>query len=146
MKKSEFLKRAWSRIDRPSKWIQNAFYDGADRYCMVGAMQAEARRLRITSETAPAEISALFEDVRHDLEAQVHSGSCYGIEDYNDSHNWHELRATVMQLLGNYEQRERVELSVQESPVPADFTPQQPKVVHVKAKPTKTAQAEKEMA
>jgi hypothetical protein len=156
MKKSEFLKRAWSKIDSRDKWVQGAYHVG-DRYCMVGAIRAAAgeayadkvqhhRLGEIALRQADLdELRRIQNDVGCDLAMTLGQP----IEGYNDNHSWRMLRLHVLRLVANYEQREareaEIKLRLQENPV-QQFSPQ-PKVVHVKAVgPAKVTQAEKEMA
>lgn len=147
MKTSEFLKRAWGKIDRREKWVTNNYQLGT-RYCMVGAMDAiryEAfRELEATGENtseAYQKINLVYEEVRARL---MHNLGSH-IEAYNDSHTWEQLRNHVLAELELIEGEEQPEITVEVQPQPAFLKQQEPRVVRVQAT-QQVKQAEKELA
>lgn len=127
MKKSQFLRKAWKKINTPDKWVQYTYDDGHGRYCMVGALGASL--MEIVENDGD---DAVCERVENELRIQL-GGS---IENYNDSHTWSTLKRQVMKLLHQYE--------AEEAPPKVELIEQKPKVVR-RVKELAEKQVEKEV-
>lgn len=141
MKKSEFIKRAWSFIDAPRKWIAGEEKCG-NTYCSVGALKAAYRAL-IAEGVPEAEAMPLYIEVSQALSLDVRTS----IIDYNDSHSYGTVARWWTRVADKLSKAEaKVEVKVELQPQPTFLAPQQPKVVHVQAQEAKATEKQREMA
>lgn len=139
MKKSEFLKKAWSFIDTPTKWIRGDYRSG-ERYCSVGAMGAAYEYFR-EAGVPEEEIRDAFNLAYRDFTIMV-GGS---IESWNDhgTPGWQPLKTKWMRVIDRFQQEELAELAPQE--VPAGLIQKPVKVEHIKADAVAVPEKEREL-
>jgi hypothetical protein len=136
VKKSEFIKRAWSFIDERRKWIRGEEKVG-DTYCSVGALKAAYHQLMAEGMSAQ-EAAAAYRQARHELEAEIRGVSGRrSIMEYNDSREYIDVAKLWRRVIAR--------LSKEETPVKVELKEQQPKVVRATANP-QMAEKEKELA
>lgn len=119
MKKSEFLKRAWSFIDEPRKWITGSEKQG-DTYCSIGALKAAYHQL-MDEGMSEAEARRAYALARHELVSDV--GSIIG---YNDNTSYSKVSAWWKKVIDRASKEETPEIKV-------ELKPQQPRVVRATA-------------
>jgi hypothetical protein len=149
MKTSEFLKRAWGKIDHRDKWVRNHYQHGA-RYCMVGALDATLEEaitaMRESGGEYTVEMTHELRNVYHRVYSRLVARLGSAIEVYNDSHTWEQLRDRVLAELNLIEAEEQPPLEVELQPEPAFLKPQQPKVVRATQSQPQPAERKKELA
>lgn len=140
MRKSDFIKRAWSFIDQPRKWIRGSEKQG-NTYCSVGALKAAYRALEL--EGVPRdELMKVYIEVTRALEQDARMP----IISYNDNGNYTTVSAWWQRVIDRLSREDPPPVKVELKPEPAFLKEQQPKVVHAPQSQPQPAERKKELA